>query len=528
LRSVALLVSSLAALALALAAAAVGAGTQHASPALRLPWHGLAVGVDDDSAKTASALDWFYPTLSDEGLKVDTISIRWDARRPLLITTEGAVRNAVAAAKASGVSVVLDLYPLRARAFTGGKKCGASSDPRACGDSARIALFAGWTAQVAAAFPDVRQFVVMNECNQPLFLNPQWDRGGENQSAAICGRALAAAYDALKRADRRNFVWGLGLSPRGNDNARASTNSSTSPVRFLVDLGEWFRAFAKTTHRTAPLMDGFDFHPYPMPQSLPFATGYPLTKDASIANLSRIYQAFYDAFSGTSQRTIGQQPGGGLPVSLGEIGIQTAPHGSGYDGIEVSATPAGGVFGRWATQTYQAQWYLAMLHVAACDPNIRVVNIFHLVDETSLTGWQSGLYFANQTPKRSAAAVRSWLASTGGACRGTGTPWRPGDTLAPPAVELSSLKLPGIAAAARKRSSPYTGNSGAEGPGAPVAITPPVAPLPVAPPPPAVVDPPASAPPASALPPASPPPASPPPVSPPPVSPPPSPPPPGG
>ena len=70
-------------------------------------------------------------------------------------------------------------------------------------------------------------------------------------------------------------------------------------------------------------MDGFDFHPYPVPQSLPFATGYADPRDASVTNLPRIYQAFYDAFSGTPQRTIGQQTGGGLPVSLNETGIQT-------------------------------------------------------------------------------------------------------------------------------------------------------------------------------------------------------------
>ena len=114
----------------------------------------------------------------------------------------------------------------------------------------------------------------MNECNQPLFVNPQWDTSGQNQSAAICGRALAAAYDALKGVSTRNFVWGVGLSPRGNDKPNAASNSSTTPVTFLGDLGAWFRAFAKKTGRTAPLMDGLDFHPYPVPQSLPFATGY--------------------------------------------------------------------------------------------------------------------------------------------------------------------------------------------------------------------------------------------------------------
>ena len=76
----------------------------------------------------------------------------------------------------------------------------------------------------------MHQFVVMNECNQPLFVNPQFDASGANQSAEICGRALAAAYDALKAVSAANFVWGVGLSPRGNDNPNAASNVSTSPT----------------------------------------------------------------------------------------------------------------------------------------------------------------------------------------------------------------------------------------------------------------------------------------------------------
>ncbi len=72
-------------------------------------------------------------------------------------------------------------------------------------------------------------------------------------------------------------------------------------------------------------MDGFDDHPYPIPQSLPFAQGYADPLEASVSNLPRLYQAFYDGFKGSPQKTIGQQPGGGLKVSLNETGIQTAP-----------------------------------------------------------------------------------------------------------------------------------------------------------------------------------------------------------
>jgi hypothetical protein len=201
-------------------------------------------------------------------------------------------------------------------------------------------------------------------------------------------------------------------------------------VKFIGALGSWFRAFAAKTHRKAPLMDGLDFHPYPVPQSLPFAGGYPNTRDASVSNLARIYQAFYDAFTGTPQRTIGQQKGGGLPLSLNEMGIQTAVSSQpGYAGLEVSANSAGGVIGKFATEAYQASYYKQTLQLLACDPNVRVINLFRLVDEPSLAGWQSGLYWIGDgipVAKQSATMLAAWMAQTHGACQGKLVPWKPG------------------------------------------------------------------------------------------------------
>ena len=150
-------------------------------------------------------------------------------------------------------------------------------------------------------------------------------------------------------------------------------------------------------------MDGLDFHPYPVPQTQPFAQGYADSKEASVTNLSRIYQAFYGAFNGSPQKTIGQQTGGGLPLSLNETGVQTRSGGrAAYTGAELSATSAGGVLGNFASEDYQAGWYRQMLGLLACDPNVAFVNIFHLIDESSLAGWQSGLYYADESPKKSA------------------------------------------------------------------------------------------------------------------------------
>ena len=392
----------------------------------------LRVGVNDDGGKYETGASWFYPTLAATGLGVNAVTLRWDetATDPIRADEQALIEEAIAKAGTSGVAVELDIYPLHSQAFTLGARCPAGAGPEACGNTARIEQFAAWAATVARTFPSVREFVVMNECNQPLFLNPQWDASGQNQSAAICGRALAATYDALKGVSGGIRVWGVGLSPRGNDRPNAISNSSTTPVTFLGALGKWWRAYVKATGRTAPLMDGLDFHPYPVPQSQPFAKGYADPRSASVSNLGRIYQAFYDGFNGTPQRTIGQQRGGRLPVSLNETGIQTESFGkTGYTGSEVSSTAAGGVFGSYATEDYQASWYRQMLDLVACDPNVEIVNIFHLIDEEPLAGWQSGLYFVDRTPKRAAQVVRDWLARTHGACPGKLKRWTPAKPL---------------------------------------------------------------------------------------------------
>ena len=391
----------------------------------------LIVGINDDAKYETTVPTFFMPTMQADGLKMNALTMRWDDTQPTTVDPDLStyISSVITAAQAAGVTVELDLYPLHSQAFTDGTKCAPSTNPLSCGDTTKIQQFAAWVASVAQAFPTVHQFIVMNECNQPLFVNPQWGTTGLNQSAAICGRALAAAYDALKAVSPTNFVWGVGLSPRGNDAPNAASNSSTSPVHFLGYLGSWFRAFAVKTHRTAPLMDGLDFHPYPVPQSLAFAKGYANVDDASVSNLPRIYQAFYNGFNGTPQRTIGQQRGGGLPVSLNEMGIQTdASTEPGYTGTEVSANAAGGMVGQYATEAYQASYYKQMLALLSCDPNVRVINLFHLVDEPNLAGWQSGLYWVGTdgpVAKQSAAVVSTWLGTTGGNCQGKMVPWRP-------------------------------------------------------------------------------------------------------
>jgi hypothetical protein len=57
-----------------------------------------------------------------------------------------------------------------------------------------------------------------------------------------------------------------------------------------------------------------------------------------------------------------------------------------------------------------------------------VINLFHLVDEPNLAGWQSGLYWVGTdgpVAKQSAGVVSGWLNQTGGKCQGKTVPWYP-------------------------------------------------------------------------------------------------------
>jgi hypothetical protein len=55
----------------------------------------------------------------------------------------------------------------------------------------------------------------------------------------------------------------------------------------------------------------------------------------------------------------------------------------------------------------QAAYYRIALRLAACQPNVIGLLFFHVSDEDDLAAWQSGLYYADDTPKTSLATVRA-------------------------------------------------------------------------------------------------------------------------
>ena len=271
------------------------------------------VGANDDSAKHAddggAAL---YAEMAGLGLTQTVIGVRFVPSDAMVIQEKPLLDRAIAAAQAAGLRVVLAVYPYPPREIEAGL-----SSP---------SMFASYVGVLASIYPEVKHFVIGNEANQPAFWRPQFDASGQNASAPAFGPYLAASYDVLKGVDPAISVIGVGLSPRGNDRPDAKNNISTSPVRFLRALGEWYRR----SGRTLPLMDGFSFHPYPNEATDPLERGYGWP-NAGFVNLDRVKQALWDAFHGTAQPTTVE----GLELHLDEVGwqVDTAAR-TGYRGKE--------------------------------------------------------------------------------------------------------------------------------------------------------------------------------------------------
>jgi hypothetical protein len=354
---------------------------------------GLRVGVaDDHPVGTPDNGAAFFALMNDVGLNEVRLSVKWDETQPATIMNRAEIESVLPVATLRGVRVIFSVTPLRARAIT--------ATPEAS------TQFVAFLQLVARSFPTVKDIIVGNEPNQPFFWQPQFDASGRGVSAAAYEALLARGYDALKEVDPTINVIGVGLSPRGGDNPRASSNISTSPVKFLQGMGAAYRA----SGRTKPLMDEFAYHPYPKKDTDSLTEGY-LWPNAGVTNLGRVKQAFWDAFGGTGQKTFED----GLQMKLDEVGWQvTVVPASPYFGVE-SIVPT--------TEAEQAAIYPALLRYVACDKAVEAVLFFGLQDEPNLDRWQAGLIRADGSRRPSYDTVKAEIAETGGNCGGTLRPW---------------------------------------------------------------------------------------------------------
>ena len=302
-----------------------------------------------------------------------------------------ALGNVLRAAKAKGIRIVLSIYPV-----------GSSVTPTA---AAARSDFAAFAADIARRFPGLRDVIVGNEPNINRFWLPQFGPNGEDVAATSYEQLLAATYDALKQVDRDLIVYGGALAPRGSDKPNTGRDTH-SPTAFIADLGAAYRA----SGRKEPIMDALAIHPYPATSTTGAGLAHPRTTAIGLADYAKLVGLLGAAFDGTGQR------GSTLPVLYDEFGVETAvpaAKASSYSGVEPTTTHP-------ADEATQARIYADALAAAACQRNVLGLLLFHVQDEPLLAGWQSGVFYADGSPKSSLEAVRAAVeraqATKPGAC----------------------------------------------------------------------------------------------------------------
>lgn len=343
------------------------------------------IGAAEDAGRQAD--DAVARTQMDKASSVGFNTIRltqtWTTgERSLSPTDQAALGNAIKEAKANGIRIVLSIYPV-----------GSSVTPVT---PAARADFAAFAADIAGRFPDLDDFIVGNEPNINRFWLPQFGPNGQDVAAVAYEQLLATTYDALKHARSASTVYGGALAPRGSD--KPDTGRDThSPTAFIDDLGAAYKA----SGRGRPIMDAFAFHPYPETSSTGAGLAHPNSTAIGLTDHGKLVRLLGGAFDGTGQA------GSTLPVLYDEFGVETRipPAKAGaYTGAEPPTTHP-------VDESVQAQIYSAALHTAACQSNVLGLLLFHVQDEPALSGWQSGEYYADGSPKSSLEPVRAAVRS---------------------------------------------------------------------------------------------------------------------
>jgi hypothetical protein len=252
--------------------------------------------------------------------------------------------------------------------------------------------FAAYAAALARAVPAVRDVIVGNEPNLSTFWKPQFGPGGRDVAAPAYADLLGRTYDAIKAADPQVRVLGGAVSPRGGDRP-GGLRPTHSPTAFIRDLGAAYRA----SGRSLPLMDAFAVHPYMQASRFPPTEAHPRNTSITIADYPKLVALLGQAFDGTAQ------PGTKLPIYYTEFGVQTIVPPAKLRFYQDVGSPAAVDAVSFARQ---AAYYRKALELAHCQPTVRGLFVFHTYDEASLLGWQSGLYFADGTPKPSLPLFR--------------------------------------------------------------------------------------------------------------------------
>ncbi|HEU4941751.1 MAG TPA: hypothetical protein VFT18_00690 [Gaiellaceae bacterium] len=251
--------------------------------------------------------------------------------------------------------------------------------------------FTAYAASLARQLPQFRDFIIGNEPNLNRFWLPQFGPDGENVAARDYLALLSESYDALKEVSDEIRVIGGALAPRGGDEPGTGRDTH-SPTTFIRDLGRFYRE----SGRDKPVMDALAHHPYLERSEVPPDFAHPNSTTISLADYDKLVELLGEAFDGTAQE------GSELPILYTEFGVQTTIPEEKLDLYTNRDSPAAKDA---VPETTQAEYYRQAFELACSQPTVEGLYVFHVWDEPDLLGWQSGLYYADRTPKSSLDAL---------------------------------------------------------------------------------------------------------------------------
>ena len=363
-------------LALAVASLALPATAQAAAPQ-----RSLVVGAAETAAEVPDPVlaSLKMALAKNAGFSAIRLSATWSPGQTAPADADlTALQNAALAADLAGIAAVVSID------HGGSSRTPLTADARA--------QYAQVAAALAKALPTVHSFIIGNEPNLNRFWMPQFGPRGRDLAAPAYEALLAQAYDALKAVSPAIEVIGGAVSPHGSDNPRAPRQTH-SPTVFILDLGAAYRR----SGRTRPIMDAFALHPYGASSSVSPAVVHPRSTTITIADYPKLVKLLDRAFRRTAQ------PGARLPIVYAEYGIQTQIPA---DKLGVYTNVGVPTAGDAVDESVQGVYYRQAIKLAYCQATVKALFFFHVSDEADLDRWQSGVYYADDTPKSDLGAVR--------------------------------------------------------------------------------------------------------------------------
>jgi len=234
--------------------------------------------------------------------------------------------------------------------------------------------------------PVIEDVVIWNEVNSPRFWRPQ--RGAPAAYEAL----LAACYDELHAVRKRL-------------NVISSTAPHDDPGSFISALGAAYRG----SGRHERIFDSFGHNAYPNTNTESPLALHSGSRSLDEGDYDALMAKLTQAFGGTAQPVPGTA---NVRIWYLEDGFETAvptEKRATYTGREVAgslaeAAPAPTRGTR--SPRDQAEQLRDAIELAYCQPAVGAFFNFQLADERRLSGWQSGVLWADWTRKPAFATLK--------------------------------------------------------------------------------------------------------------------------